>query len=231
MKKVLITGTVAFDEIETPAGSSGKVIGGAGTYISIASSLFTQNLAIVSIVGEDFPNKEIKYLNDRGINTEMIETVIGGKTFYWKGRYHENMISRDTLDTKLNVLEKFNPILNLDYSSSEIVLLGNLHPAVRASRLDRPDGHQSLHSAESVLVDGVLQFVRRLVGIGRNRWHGSSPWPAEYCSSFPTRARFRFPQPCRTPDKKATGESRGTRLANHSRKYPEFHFRGAHPSR
>ena len=131
MKKVLITGTVAFDEIETPAGSSGKVIGGAGTYISIASSLFTQNLAIVSIVGEDFPNKEIKYLNDRGINTEMIETVIGGKTFYWKGRYHENMISRDTLDTKLNVLEKFNPILNLDYSSSEIVLLGNLHPAVQ----------------------------------------------------------------------------------------------------
>ena len=131
MKKVLITGTVAFDEIETPAGSSGKVIGGAGTYISIASSPFTQNLAIVSIVGEDFPNKEIKYLNDRGINTEMIETVIGGKTFYWKGRYHENMISRDTLDTKLNVLEKFNPILNLDYSSSEIVLLGNLHPAVQ----------------------------------------------------------------------------------------------------
>ena len=131
MKKVLITGTVAFDEIETPAGRSGKVIGGAGTYISIASSLFTQNLAIVSIIGEDFPDKEIKYLNDRGINTEMIEKVIGGKTFYWKGRYHENMISRDTLDTKLNVLEKFNPILNLEYSYSEIVLLGNLHPAVQ----------------------------------------------------------------------------------------------------
>ena len=131
MKKLLITGTVAFDEIETPAGSSGKVIGGAATYISIASSLFTQNLAIVSIVGEDFPIEEIKYLNDRGINTEMIEKVIGGKTFYWKGRYHENMITRDTIDTKLNVLEKFNPILNLEYSYSEIVLLGNLHPAVQ----------------------------------------------------------------------------------------------------
>ena len=137
MKKVLITGTVAFDEIETPAGKSGKVIGGAGTYISIASSLFTQNLAIVSIIGEDFPDQEIKFLNDRGINTEMIEKVIGGKTFYWKGRYHENMISRDTVDTRLNVLEKFNPVLNSDYSSSEIVLLGNLHPAVQQLVIDQ----------------------------------------------------------------------------------------------
>ena len=137
MKKVLISGTVAFDEIETPAGNSGKVIGGAGTYISIASSLFTQNLAIVSIIGEDFPDQEIKFLNDRGINTEMIEKVIGGKTFYWKGRYHENMISRDTVDTRLNVLEKFNPVLNSDYSSSEIVLLGNLHPAVQQLVIDQ----------------------------------------------------------------------------------------------
>ena len=148
MKKVLITGTVAFDEIVTPAGSSGKVIGGAGTYISIASSLFTQNLAVVSIVGEDFPNKEIKYLNDRGINTEMIEKVIGGKTFYWKGRYHENMITRDTIDTKLNVLEKFNPILNLDYSSSEIVLLGNLHPAVQQKVIK-----QSINPNKFVIMD------------------------------------------------------------------------------
>ena len=137
MKKVLITGTVAFDEIETPAGNSGKVIGGAGTYISIASSLFTQNLAIVSIIGEDFPDQEIKFLNDRGINTEMIEKVIGGKTFYWKGRYHENMISRDTVDTRLNVLEKFNPVLNSEYSSSEIILLGNLHPTVQQLVIDQ----------------------------------------------------------------------------------------------
>ena len=137
MKKVLISGTVAFDEIETPAGNSGKVIGGAGTYISIASSLFTQNLAIVSIIGEDFPDQEIKFLNDRGINTEMIEKVIGGKTFYWKGRYHENMISRDTVDTRLNVLEKFNPVLNSEYSSSEIILLGNLHPTVQQLVIDQ----------------------------------------------------------------------------------------------
>ena len=129
--KILITGTVAFDEIETPHGSSGKIIGGAGTYIGIASSLLTNNLAIVSIIGEDFPEKEIKFLNDRGINTDMIEKVTGGKTFYWKGKYHENMINRDTIVTELNVLEKFNPVLNPEFSSSEIVLLGNLHPAVQ----------------------------------------------------------------------------------------------------
>ena len=129
--KILITGTVAFDDIETPFGSSGKVIGGAGTYIALASSLFTKNLAIVSIIGEDFPEKEIKFLNSRGVNTKMIEIIKGGKTFYWKGKYHENMIGRDTLTTELNVLEKFNPIINSEFSSSEIILLGNLHPFVQ----------------------------------------------------------------------------------------------------
>ena len=129
--KILITGTVAFDDIETPFGSSGKVIGGAGTYIALASSLFTKNLAIVSIIGEDFPEKEIKFLNSRGVDTKMIEIIKGGKTFYWKGKYHENMIGRDTLLTELNVLEKFNPIINSEFSSSEIILLGNLHPLVQ----------------------------------------------------------------------------------------------------
>ena len=129
--KILITGTVAFDDIETPFGSSGKVIGGAGTYIALASSLFTKNLAIVSIIGEDFPEKEIKFLNSRGVDTKMIEIIEGGKTFYWKGKYHENMIGRDTISTELNVLEKFNPIINSEFSSSEIILLGNLHPLVQ----------------------------------------------------------------------------------------------------
>ena len=146
--KILITGTVAFDEIETPHGSSGKIIGGAGTYIGIASSLLTNNLAIVSIIGEDFPEKEIKFLNDRGINTDMIEKVTGGKTFYWKGKYHENMINRDTITTELNVLEKFNPVLNPEFSSSEIVLLGNLHPAVQNAVIN-----QSTNSNRFIIMD------------------------------------------------------------------------------
>ena len=135
--KLLITGTVAFDEIETPSGSSGKIIGGAGTYIGVASSFFTNNLAIVSIIGEDFPEKEIKFLNERGINTDMIEKVVDGKTFFWKGKYHENMINRDTIATELNVLEKFNPVLNTEFSSSEIILLGNLHPTVQNTVIDQ----------------------------------------------------------------------------------------------
>lgn len=146
--KILITGTVAFDEIETPHGSSGKIIGGAGTYIGIASSLLTNNLAIVSIIGEDFPEKEIKFLNERGINTDMIEKVTGGKTFYWKGKYHENMINRDTIATELNVLEKFNPVLNPEFSSSEIVLLGNLHPAVQNAVIN-----QSINPNRFIIMD------------------------------------------------------------------------------
>ncbi len=137
MKKILITGTVAFDEIETSKGSSGKVIGGAGTYISLASSLFSNRLAIVSIIGDDFPKNEIKFLNDRGVNTDMVQILAGEKTFYWKGKYHENMIGRDTLVTELNVLEKFNPKVNSEFSGSEIILLGNLHPAVQNSVINQ----------------------------------------------------------------------------------------------
>ena len=146
--KILITGTVAFDEIETPHGSSGKIIGGAGTYIGIASSLLSNNSAIVSIIGEDFPEKEIKFLNERGINTDMIQKVTGGKTFYWKGKYHENMINRDTITTELNVLEKFNPVLNPEFSSSEIVLLGNLHPAVQNAVIN-----QSTNPKKFIIMD------------------------------------------------------------------------------
>ncbi len=146
--KLLITGTVAFDEIETPSGSSGKIIGGAGTYIGVASSLFTNNLAIVSIIGEDFPEKEIKFLNERGVNTDMIEKVVDGKTFFWKGKYHENMINRETITTELNVLEKFNPVLNTEFSSSEIILLGNLHPTVQNTVID-----QSINPNRFIIMD------------------------------------------------------------------------------
>ena len=168
MKKVLITGTVAFDDIETPAGSSGKIIGGAGTYIGLASSLLTQNLAIVSIIGEDFPEEEIKFLNNRGINTEMIEKVIGGKTFYWKGKYHDNMISRDTLATELNVLEKFNPVLNSDFSSSEIILVGNLHPAVQNAVINQSTNPESFIIMDTMnfwmdnALDELLSVIKKV---------------------------------------------------------------------
>ena len=128
---ILITGTVAFDDIETPFGRSGTIVGGAATYIGLAASFFSKKLAIVSVIGEDFPIEEITFLNERNINTDMIQIIKGGKTFYWKGKYHKNMVSRDTISTELNVLENFKPIIKDDYKNSKIILLGNLHPSIQ----------------------------------------------------------------------------------------------------
>ena len=138
-KNVLITGTVAFDDIETPKGSSGKIIGGSGTYIALAASVFCKKISLISVIGDDFLDKDIEMFQSKNINTDMIERISGEKSFYWKGRYHSNFKTRETLITELNALEKFNPIVN-DYSrNAEIVVLGNLHPSVQLSVLDQID--------------------------------------------------------------------------------------------
>ena len=138
-KNVLITGTVAFDDIETPKGSSGKIIGGSGTYIALAASVFCKKISLISVIGDDFLDKDIEMFQSKNINTDMIERISGEKSFYWKGRYHSNFKTRETLITKLNALEKFNPIVN-DYSrNAEILVLGNLHPSVQLSVLDQID--------------------------------------------------------------------------------------------
>ena len=136
-KNVLITGTVAFDDIETPHGSSGKIIGGAGTYIALAASVFSKKISLISVIGDDFLEKDIEMLQSKNINTEMIERIPGEKSFYWKGRYHSNFKTRDTLITELNALEKFNPIVNDASRNAEIVVLGNLHPSVQLKVLDQ----------------------------------------------------------------------------------------------
>ena len=138
-KHVLITGTVAFDDIETPKGSSGKIIGGSGTYIALAASIFCKKISLISVIGDDFLDKDIEMFQSKNINTDMIERISGEKSFYWKGRYHSNFKTRETLITELNALEKFNPIVN-DYSrNAEILVLGNLHPSVQLSVLDQID--------------------------------------------------------------------------------------------
>ena len=142
-KNVLITGTVAFDDIETPHGSSGKIIGGAGTYIALAASVFSKKISLISVIGDDFLEKDIEMLQSKNINTEMIERIPGEKSFYWKGRYHSNFKNRDTLITELNALEKFNPIVNKSSRNSEIVVLGNLHPSVQLSVLGQIDKAKS----------------------------------------------------------------------------------------
>ncbi len=136
-RHVLITGTVAFDDIETPNGSSGKIVGGAGTYIALAASIFSKRISLISVIGDDFLEEDIEMLQSKNINTEMIERIPGEKSFYWKGRYHSNFKTRDTLITELNALEKFNPIVNDASRNAEIVVLGNLHPSVQLKVLDQ----------------------------------------------------------------------------------------------
>ena len=137
MNKLLIVGTVAFDAIETPFGKTDKILGGAATYIGLSASHFNLQSAIVSVVGDDFPQKYLDLLTDRNIDISGIEKVEGGKTFFWSGRYHNDLNTRDTLETQLNVLADFQPKVPQDFKNAEVVLLGNLHPLVQSSVLDQ----------------------------------------------------------------------------------------------
>lgn len=137
MNKLLIVGTVAFDAIETPFGKTDKILGGAATYIGLSASHFNVKSAIVSVVGDDFPQEHIDLLTSRNIDVSGLEIVEGGKTFFWSGRYHNDLNSRDTLATELNVLADFQPKVPQDFTDSEVVMLGNLHPLVQSSVLDQ----------------------------------------------------------------------------------------------
>ncbi len=128
---LLIVGTVAFDKIETPLGKTEKILGGAGTYIGLAASYFTEKINIISVVGDDFPNKYHQIFHDHKINTEGIQIVKGGKTFFWEGKYHTDMNSRDTLITELNVLAEFDPKIPEKYQNCEFLMLGNLEPNIQ----------------------------------------------------------------------------------------------------
>jgi sugar/nucleoside kinase (ribokinase family) len=137
MSKLVIVGTVAFDAIETPFGKTDKILGGAATFIGLAASQFNVDAAVVSIVGGDFPKEYLDLLSDRNIDISGIEIVKEGKTFFWSGKYHNDMNSRDTLATELNVLADFNPIVPEHYKDADIVMLGNLHPNVQLSVLEQ----------------------------------------------------------------------------------------------
>ena len=129
--KLVEVGTVAFDAIETPFGKTDKIIGGAATYIGLAASLFLEESGLISVIGEDFPEDYINAMKSNGINLEGLETVPGGKSFFWSGRYHDNMNSRDTLITELNVLEHFDPKVPDVFKNCEYLMLGNLSPEVQ----------------------------------------------------------------------------------------------------
>ncbi len=134
---LLVIGSVAFDAIETPFGKTDKIIGGAATYITLSSSYFAENVNLVAVVGGDFPKQDIALLNEHGIDTGGLQIKEDEKSFFWSGKYHNDMNSRDTLTTELNVLENFDPIIPASYQGSEYVMLGNLSPQVQRTVIER----------------------------------------------------------------------------------------------
>ncbi|MDF0707051.1 PfkB family carbohydrate kinase [Flagellimonas okinawensis] len=144
MGKLLIVGTMAFDAIETPFGKTGKILGGAGTFIGLAASQFKIDSAIVSVVGDDFPQSYMDILQNKDIDLSGVEVVVGGKTFFWEGKYHNDLNSRDTLATELNTLADFNPVVPNDYTNADIVMLGNLHPNIQLSVINQMEKRPKL---------------------------------------------------------------------------------------
>ena len=164
MSKLLIVGTVAFDAIETPFGKTDKILGGAATYIGLSASNFDINSAVVSVVGEDFPDEYLDLLKKNNIDIEGIEIVKGGKTFFWSGKYHNDLNTRDTLDTQLNVLADFNPVVPESHRDAEFVMLGNLHPLVQLSVLEQVENPKlTVLDTMNFWMDNALEDLMKVI--------------------------------------------------------------------
>lgn len=149
---ILTVGTVAFDAIETPFGKTDKIVGGAATYIAWSASYFTQPIQIVSVIGDDFDMQELEMLHKRGVDTQGIEIRKGEKSFFWSGRYHNDMNSRDTLVTDLNVLLSFNPILPEAYKNTQYLMLGNIDPSLQIKVIEQ------MHKRPKLIVMDTMNF-------------------------------------------------------------------------
>ena len=168
---LLAVGTVAFDDIETPFGRAERVIGGAATYITLAASYFTDNMKIVSVVGDDFPQEELSYLKSRGVDLEGLQVKTGEKSFFWAGRYHDNLNDRDTLDTQLNVLADFKPVLPASYKKTNYLMLGNLTPAVQKSVIEQLDERPKFIALDTMnfwmdtAMESLLDVLKHIDGL------------------------------------------------------------------
>jgi len=168
MSKLVVVGTVAFDAIETPFGKTDKILGGAATYIGLSASNFNVDATLVSIIGGDFPKEHLDLLKSKNLDLSGIETVKDGKTFFWSGKYHNDMNSRDTLVTELNVLEHFNPVVPDAYKDAEIVMLGNLHPLVQQGVLDQMNKKPKLAILDTmnfwmdIALDDLLAVIKNV---------------------------------------------------------------------
>ena len=162
---LIIVGTVAFDAIQTPFGSSGKVVGGAASYIGLSASQFVKEQHIISVIGDDFPQSFVEELESRGIQTKGLERRAGEKSFFWEGKYHMDMNSRDTLTTELNVLADFKPVVPQEAQGAAFVMLGNLDPTVQASVLDQLDQKPKLVVLDTMnfWMDIALEPLKKVI--------------------------------------------------------------------
>lgn len=164
MGKLVIVGTVAFDAIETTYGKTDKILGGAATYIGLAAHQFNIDCGIVSVIGGDFPEEYINIFKDKEIDIQGLEIVKEGKTFFWSGKYHDDMIGRDTLETQLNVLENFEPKVPEKYRDAEVVMLGNLHPLVQLSVLEQVKNPKMVVlDTMNFWMDNTLDDLRKVI--------------------------------------------------------------------
>jgi sugar/nucleoside kinase (ribokinase family) len=165
MSKLVIVGAVAFDAIETPFGKTDKVLGGPATFIGLAASQFEVDSAIVSIVGGDFPDEYLDMFENRGIDISSIEVVQNRKTFFWSGKYHNDMNTRDTLATELNVLADFNPVVPETYKNSKVLMLGNLQPSVQSSVIEQMNEKPDLVILDTMnfWMDTALEDLKKVI--------------------------------------------------------------------
>ena len=165
---LLAVGTVAFDDIETPMGRAEMAIGGAATYITLAASHFLNDLRLVSVIGDDFPQDMLTFMHQRGIDLDGLQIKQGEKSFFWAGRYHNNMNSRDTLCTQLNVLADFDPILPDAYKDTEYLMLGNLTPAVQLRVIEQMNKRPKLIALDTmnfwmdIALDELKKVLKRV---------------------------------------------------------------------
>ncbi len=163
---LVVIGTVAFDAIETPFGKTDKIVGGAATYASLAASYFYQKVKIVGVVGDDFHNEDIADFKKHGIDVEGLQIKEGEKSFFWAGKYHNDMNSRDTLITELNVLADFDPIIPESYQDCQYLLLGNLTPQIQQTTINRLRNRPKLIVLDTmnfwmdVAMDDLLQTIK-----------------------------------------------------------------------
>lgn len=168
---LLAVGTVAFDDIETPFGRAERVIGGAATYITLAASYFTDDLKIVSVVGDDFPKEELEDLKSRGVDLEGLQIKEGEKSFFWAGRYHNNLNDRDTIETQLNVLADFKPVLPASYKKPDYLMLGNLTPAVQQTVIDQLEERPKFIALDTMnfwmdtAMESLLEVLKHIDGL------------------------------------------------------------------